>query len=162
MGEAEVLHFCFISQNSADVRGKQWLWENGFLMNYGKEIAEIMMGGSSFTLLPRSASEDPPWEEMIGFRKIQNSREILITREKITFQVTWASSNDPFYSHIFCKPLSHPLLFSHIPLQPLFSQGSVPAPGEFSLSLSIDLNVITSGLMSSFGRDSKALMYSKG
>lgn len=52
----KVAHFCFISQNSTDVWEKQWLWENYFLMNYEKEIAEIMMGGSSFTLLSRSAS----------------------------------------------------------------------------------------------------------
>lgn len=70
------------------------------------------------------------------------------------FQVTWASPNVPFYPPIFYSPYSHPFLFFLcIPCQSLFSHGSVPAPGEFNLSLSIDLDDITSGFMSSFSSE---------
>lgn len=52
------------------------------------------------------------------------------------------SSVVPSHIHFF---------FSHISCQSRFSQGSIPAPGEFNLSLSIDLDDIMSGLMSFWG-----------
>lgn len=95
---------------------------------------------------------------VIWVSEIQISSEILITMEKIIFQVTWASSKVSFYfpSH---SPLLHSAFsFTHC----FFSQESAAALGEFNLSLSIDLDAITPVVMSSFGggeKDSKALLY---
>lgn len=72
-------------------------------------------------------------------------------------QVTWVSSNIPFYSHLLQSSLPSSSFFSHTFSASLFPPGSVPAPVDFHFSPCLDLDDITSGFMSCSGGKSKTV-----
>lgn len=78
-------------------------------------------------------------------------------REKIMCQVTWASSNIPFYSHLLQSSLPPSSFFSYTSCANLFFPRSVPAPVEFHFCPCMDLDGITSGFMSCSGGESKTV-----
>lgn len=72
-------------------------------------------------------------------------------------QVTWASSNVPFYSHLLQYSLPSSSLFSTHPLPISSPRGLFLLLMELHFSPCMDLDDITSGLMSCSGGESKTV-----